>query len=123
MRFGRNLNRILASPPFVKSDRLAKFLRFAVEMTLEGRTEELKESTIGVEVYGREPDYSPKIDAIVRVEARRLRRPLRTESGFSGIEVRYGDSKRTGTLDFRDSGARPLSDELTSPLREGLDRG
>src|ERR1700722_6812198 len=72
----QELGRILASPPFVKSDRLAQFLRFTVEMTLEGRTGELKESTIGVEVYGREPDYSPKTDAIVRVEARRLRGKL-----------------------------------------------
>ena len=33
---------------------------------------ELNESVIGVEVFGRKPDYSPKRDPIVRTEARRL---------------------------------------------------
>jgi hypothetical protein len=40
---------------------------------MEGRDRELKESVIGVEVFGREAGYDPKRDLIVRTEARRLR--------------------------------------------------
>jgi TolB-like protein/Flp pilus assembly protein TadD len=47
-----------------------------VERQLEGREGELKESTIGVEVYGRRPDYDPRRDSTVRSEVGRLRARL-----------------------------------------------
>ena len=43
---------------------------------MEGREGELKESIIGVEVFGRKPDYDPKLDSTVRTEAVRLRARL-----------------------------------------------
>ena len=47
-----------------------------MERQLEGRDSELKESLIGVEVYGRRPDYDPKLDSTVRGEVARLRARL-----------------------------------------------
>ena len=67
------LGRVRESPGFARNERLSGFLRFIVERHLEGRDDILKESVIGVEVFGRRPDYDPKADAIVRTEARRLR--------------------------------------------------
>ncbi len=67
------LDRILASAPFADADRASRFLRFVVEAALEGRSSEVKESVIGVEVLGRSPSFDPKTDPIVRVEAGRLR--------------------------------------------------
>jgi len=49
---------------------------FLVERHLECKDEELKESVIGMEVFGRPPDYDPKQDSIVRTEAARLRARL-----------------------------------------------
>ena len=72
----RQLDRILASPGFAHNERLSRFLGFLVEHQLEGRESELKESVIGIEVFGRPPDYNPKRDAIVRTEAGRLRARL-----------------------------------------------
>jgi tetratricopeptide (TPR) repeat protein len=72
----QQLERILASPGFAQNERLSRFLRFLVERQLEGRESELKESVIGIEVFGRRPDYNPKRDAIVRTEAGRLRSRL-----------------------------------------------
>src|SRR5580700_11465321 len=72
----RHLVRILSSPGFARNDRLSRFLRFVVERHLEGRDEELKESLIGIEVFGRAPGYDPKKDPIVRTEASRLRSRL-----------------------------------------------
>src|SRR5581483_3416130 len=60
------------------SDRLVRFLNFVVEQTLAGSGSLLKESVIGVEVFGRPPAYDPKVDPIVRVQARRLRAKLDT---------------------------------------------
>src|SRR5262245_66213614 len=70
------LERVLSSSGFARNERLSRFLRFLVERHLEGKDEELKESVIGVEIFGRAPDYNPKRDAIVRTEAGRLRARL-----------------------------------------------
>src|SRR5581483_7097437 len=70
------LERILASPGFCRNERLSRFLRFAVERSINGCGHELKETVIATEVFGRRPDYNPKQDAIVRIEAGRLRSRL-----------------------------------------------
>jgi TolB-like protein len=70
------LERVLASACFARSEGLSRLLRFLVERQLEGRESELKESLIGVEVYGRSPDYDPKLDSTVRSEVARLRARL-----------------------------------------------
>lgn len=70
------LDRILRSSGFANSDRMCRFLRCVVERTLAGRGEELKEYQLGVDVFDRKPDYDPRVDPIVRVEARRLRSKL-----------------------------------------------
>ena len=70
------LERILASAGFARNERLSGFLRFVVERHLSGRDNELKETVIATEVFGRLPDYNPKQDAVVRTEAGRLRARL-----------------------------------------------
>ena len=83
------LSRILASPFFLQSDRLGRFLRYTVETTLAGKAEMLKEYRIGTEVYDRKPPYHPSSDSIVRSEARRLRQKLKQyyESNGNGGPV------------------------------------
>jgi TolB-like protein len=71
------LGRVLASPIFAQSDRLVRFLRFAVEHAISGSDDGLKEYVIGTEVYDRKPPYHPSQDSIVRTEARRLRTKLK----------------------------------------------
>ena len=72
----RELDRVLESSTFRRNERLSGFLRFVVERALEGRTQEVKESVIAIEVFGRKPDYDSKRDPIVRTEATRLRARL-----------------------------------------------
>src|SRR3984885_14916285 len=71
------LDRLLRSALFLQSDRLARFLRFAIENALAGNVDLLKEYVIGTEVYDRKPPYHPSQDSIVRTEARRLRAKLK----------------------------------------------
>src|SRR5579875_1612886 len=71
------LGDILSSAAFRRSARLARFLRFLVEQALDPNCRALKEYTIGVEVFDRPATYDPRLDPIVRVEARRLRAKLR----------------------------------------------
>src|SRR5262245_58448102 len=68
---------IAATPSFACSKRLCRFLRYIVRETVEGRGAALKEYQIGVDVCERPPDFDPKLDAIVRVEAGRLRAKLK----------------------------------------------
>lgn len=70
------LDKILSSSTFVRSKRLGRFLRFTVEQCLEGRQSTLKEYLVGVEVFNKLETFDPRIDSIVRVEARRLRSKL-----------------------------------------------
>jgi TolB-like protein/Flp pilus assembly protein TadD len=72
----KHLERVLASPGFVRNERLSRFLRFIAQEELNGRGSELKESLIGVEVFGRKPGFDPKQDSTVRSEAARLRSRL-----------------------------------------------
>ena len=71
------LRKLSASPRFASSERLCRFLTFTVEETLAGKTGQLKETTLGAEVFGRKPDYDPRLDAVVRIEAVKLRARLK----------------------------------------------
>ncbi|MBI3207441.1 MAG: hypothetical protein HYZ37_00895 [Candidatus Solibacter usitatus] len=72
----QHLEKMLASDGFLNSDRLCRFLRFTVEAKLRGEADQIKEYLLGREVFDRNGDYDPRLDPIVRVEARRLRRKL-----------------------------------------------
>lgn len=70
---GAALERILATPAFVRSPRLADFLRYVVGQRLAGRDDGPKEIEIGAQVFGRSAGYDPRLDPVVRVQARLLR--------------------------------------------------
>jgi hypothetical protein len=91
------LARVLESPIFIQSDRLARFLRFTVEITLAGEGATLKEYLIGTEVYDRKPPYHPSADSIVRSEARRLRSKLRQYYESTGKDDPLFIYYRTGS--------------------------
>ncbi len=70
------LEKVLHSASFAHAERLQEFLRFIVNEYLAGRSASLKETVIGVAVFGRDHDYDPKADNIVRTAARRVRSKL-----------------------------------------------
>jgi len=72
----QELGRVLLSKTFRQVNRLPRFLTFIVEETLAGRGDLLKEYPVGVEVFGKDSDFDPRMDPIVRVQARRLRMRL-----------------------------------------------
>jgi len=65
--------------------RLTQLLDFLIASTLQGDAPHLKETTIGVSVFGRSPDYDPKVDTIVRSQAWRLRSKLRKYYASEGL--------------------------------------
>ncbi len=70
------LSEILESAPFRASKQSQALLRYIVSHTLAGRCELLRERVIGVEVFGRKPDYDTGNDPIVRARAAEVRKRL-----------------------------------------------
>lgn len=73
------------SREFRRSPGLRRFLAFLVDAALEGRTDEIKESVLGIEVFHRKSAYDEKADPIVRVEANRLRHKLEAYYAKEGV--------------------------------------
>lgn len=72
----RELDTVLASAHFRNSKRYPAFLRFTVEHTLGGESHKLKERTLGIEVFGRQPTYDTNADTVVRYTAGEVRKRL-----------------------------------------------
>jgi hypothetical protein len=83
------LDLLVRDEVFRSSRRSVAFLRYVVEQTLNGSASQIKERTIGVEVFGREPTYDTNLDHIVRTAATELRKRL---------AIYYGDEKHRSEL-------------------------
>lgn len=70
------LERIVTSSHFEGAARQQAFLRFVVSEFLAGRANEIKETLVAISVYDKPPDYDPRLDSTVRVEASKLRQRL-----------------------------------------------
>lgn len=71
------LSKILATRSFAASARRSRFLRFTVEEALAGRSGDLKQYSLGLEVFDRNASFDPNSDPIVRVAAVRVRANLK----------------------------------------------
>lgn len=74
--FRAQLERLLTSTQFRGSRRCQSLLRHVTEKTLAGDTGDLKERSLGVDVFGRAPDYDTSQDPIVRATAAEIRKKL-----------------------------------------------
>lgn len=113
------LERILQSRCFQQAGRASEFLRFVVEQTLAGSGQRLKGYTIGVEVFGRPADFDAQSDALVRVEAGRLRRRLVEYYASEGADdpVRIDLPRGSYAVEYRF--ARP--EERSTPERASVE--
>ena len=117
------MQKIVASPMFAASPRQQRFLQYVVTHTLDGSTDRLKGYTIGLDVFDRGSDFDPNIDAIVRVEAARLRNKLREyyeadghaddvvidlPKGSYGVHILLRDHPNSQSNSAIQAGARPV---------------
>ena len=79
------IGKLAASRVFEGCARLRKLLSYTVSQALAGNGDQLKESVLGVEVFGRAPGYDSAANSIVRVEFARLRKKLEEYYGSEGI--------------------------------------
>lgn len=71
-----SLQRILDSAFLDRAPNLVGLLRYVCEQSFAGQASSIKEYNVAVEALGRGNDFDQKKDAIVRVEAHRLRKRL-----------------------------------------------
>jgi hypothetical protein len=87
----QQIHRIVHSATFRSALTLQQLFQFVADKAIAGAKEGLKEYTIGVEAFGRKPDFDPKTDPIVRVQIHRLRQKLKeyydTEGSHDPIVV------------------------------------
>src|ERR1035441_1862387 len=83
------LDLLVHDEAFRSSKRSVAFLSYVVEQTLHGFSDQIKERTIGIEVFRREPSYETSLDHIVRTGATDLRKRL---------AIYYGDENHRTQL-------------------------
>ncbi len=70
------MERVLRSHTFSRSDQLKRFLQYICEKEIAEKADEINEYSIAVEALGRPADYSPVGDSSVRTRAHALRQKL-----------------------------------------------
>jgi adenylate cyclase len=89
-QINKTLEKILSHGTFHSSPKLSSFLRYIVEQTIDGQGSRLKQYTIATELFGKEDDFDPALDPIVRMQASKLRKSLDAyyQSEPEGLVVR-----------------------------------
>jgi hypothetical protein len=72
----RELHEVVASPYFCNSKRYPALLQYVVENTLAGKSDLLKERTLGIEVFDRPSTYDTNAETVVRFTAGEVRKRL-----------------------------------------------
>ena len=112
------LQHILADQVFLQAGRISRFLQYIIDEMLAGRAQNINQYALASDVFDRDDTFDPAIDAIVRVEAGRLRSKLREYYEETGQHdpVLILLPKRTyvARLEFRHASANNSSVEATS---------
>jgi adenylate cyclase len=113
------LQRIVASREFDASERNHRFLAYVVEETLLGRGGNIKAYSIATTVFGRDSNFDPQADPIIRIEASRLRRSLERYYLTAGKDnaIRIEIPKGTYIPTFHAAGNGALVSEVSALSR------
>lgn len=113
------LEEMLSSIPFRTSRQCQDLLRYIVLHSLNGEEESLRERIIGVEVFGRKPDYDQAADPVVRVRAADVRKRLalfyeQSADGASVVKIAIPSGSYKACFEFRtnNEGGTPPKEEV-----------
>jgi hypothetical protein len=111
------LQAVLRAPAFVRAPKLAQLLAYLCEKLFAGQTAQVKEYSIGLEVFGRRDDFDQDSDSIVRVEANRLRKRLAEYYAAEGKDHRLRICIPVGRYVPEFQRVEPAADEVASPTQ------
>jgi eukaryotic-like serine/threonine-protein kinase len=125
------VERLLASQSLKDSELLKRFLRYVVDSTLAGEGDQLKEYRLGLEVFGRDTSFDPKLDPVVRMAAWRLRQklqeyyeregrqdPVRIEIPKGGYAARFAGAARPELTDLKNAVGRLPEEKVNGDVPE-----
>lgn len=112
-----HLRELMGDEVFRSSQQLSRFLTYVVEQTLEGNGDRLKAYAVGTEALGRDPEFDPDKDPIVRVEAVRLRKALKAIYLARGDRMKLRIELKPGS--YRPVFVRPARD-VAAPTPENV---
>ena len=117
-RIRATVKRLQASAGLSGAPTLQRLLEYTVEATLAGRTDEIKETTLAIEVFGRSSSFNPREDPIVRVQARKLRDRLAAwyERDGAAEEVIIGYTRGSYVAQFRSRCDSPVAQRSVAVL-------
>ena len=119
----QELDSILSNPHFSGSKRYPALLKHVVHATLDGRLGDLKERTLGIEVFGRAPDYDTSADPVVRFSAGEVRKRLaqyyheRGDGSVLQIELPIGSYVPQFLLRSPDASSAMPASPVTQPTQ------
>src|ERR1700724_2924185 len=98
----QQLAHVLQHPSFADSARSSQLLTYLVERVLQGDAGDLKEYALAADVFGRDSDFDPKLDSIVRSQVSRLRTKLLAYYQGDGRDdlLRFNVPRRGYALQF-----------------------
>src|SRR5882724_1560429 len=119
------IEKLLGSHALHGSESLCKLLRYLANHSLDHPAASPKEYQIATEVFGRQKDFDPHLDSMVRVQAGRLRAKLAEYYGSEGavdsilVEMPKGNyiltfhQRHPGTGHDHAASSHETSDRLT----------
>ncbi|HKQ86895.1 MAG TPA: hypothetical protein VJS43_09005 [Candidatus Acidoferrales bacterium] len=118
----KQLNKIVHSKSFRHASALQRLLQYLISKALEDPFADIKEYTIGMEVFDRGPDYDPQSDTIVRVQIHRLRLKVKeyyeTEGIADPILVDVPKGHYIPTFEFRNGSLKTSGTDATAPEKK-----
>ncbi len=117
------LEAVINSDAFARADRARALLTYIVETEQRGDAGLLKGFTIAQDVFGKDDDFDPAMDAVVRVQAGRLRDHLSSYYAGEGADdpVEISVPKGSYVPAYRRRVAEPPAAPATGPA--GRDAG
>ena len=88
-QFEAAIERLVASHSLHGSESLCKLLRYLAKQAIEHPGAQVKEYQIATEVFGRQANFDPQLDSMVRVQAGRLRTKLTEYYSTEGASEPY----------------------------------
>jgi hypothetical protein len=112
-----HVREVIASPAFKGSRRSQQFLQHIVEKTINGHTDEVKERSLGVDLFSRLPSYDTGEDAIVRVTASDVRKRLHQYYSETQSEMRIDLPSGSYVPEFRRIAATVPAPSVPTPAQ------
>jgi len=108
---------VLSSEAFRRSPKLSRLLQYLCDKRLDGKASEITEYGIALDVLGRDAQFDPQHDAVVRVDTHHLRKRLKEyyEGAGADHQIRIVIANWQYAPQFTERTGDPMLEEPAAP--------